>query len=472
MDEFLLNCTYSNELKYKHLYVKKNSFFKALVENLEGYHELLKPVVKEIHKKGGESYLVGGATRDLIAGFKPKDFDVLVKNFELEELREKLGKIGRLTKHPRIKNHIGLIINETKIDFFIPQKEINGVIKHSKKYTVKEFLSCYDYTINSAAINLKDYELTYLKNTLKDIKNKKLRLIDNNYNLENTKENRFLRAFRFIAKHNLSFEEKTLQFYKKNFKKIMDTFKNEREELKQTITYEIYYTLAGKYAGKAVTILVENEMFDDLIEIYTSYEDWIGENKEYSKNLPDENSFLISDYNIEYGEFSAKGWLAFKSPKNPIVQEIIKRIKELNIRKEYDVYFTGGILQGWHTWDLDIGVCGPYDEEYVRKILRELIKIGFKYHVYIDAYFIKEKFKALEFIPISQFSESDVFTKEVYLYSNHFCYNGIVREDIIENSEKITEGFYYQEYPFPFPKHFKRIREGHRYSPPISIYDL
>lgn len=430
----------------------------------------LNKIIQYLQTKKYPCYVVGGAPRDFLIGEIPKDYDILVKNISLEKLKKELENFGELTFLSQVKNHIGLKINNKKIDFFIPNKLINKEIKYSEKYTVKDHLNSFDFTMNGLGICLETYQLYDVKNALKDLSNKEIRLINfeiKNENKINIEVNRFMRALRFLSKlKDFTIEEKTLSIHKKKFKKIIKKIKKER------LRYEFYYVIAEKYAGKTISLLVEENMLDAILKEYLSSKEWLDESNSYSDNLEKPQRFQLTNMEIEYGEFKKKGWFSFKDINNSIVQEIIKKIKELNIKKEYEVYIASSILTNCFTWDLDISISGPYNEEYIQEILHKITKIGFDYHFYVDVSYVPESFKEIEKKPINEQAKKGNILRETYIYSNTFKRDGKIKTELKEEFEKINKNLYYTELIWPYDKHFKKIEEGHQYKEAISIYNL
>ena len=90
---------------------------------------------------------------------------------------------------------------------------------------------------------------------------------------------------------------------------------------------------------------------------------------------------------LQYGEFVGNEWFGVGGPNHPLIQKIIKEIREIPNINVFDVFITGGILEDWITWDLDVILTGSYQPKHLIKILRDIVKIGFDYHIYIDVVF-------------------------------------------------------------------------------------
>ena len=52
---------------------------------------------------------------------------------------------------------------------------------------------------------------------------------------------------------------------------------------------------------------------------------------------------------------------------------------------KYDVWLTGGFLEGWDTWDIDIILTGPYKPKLIKSLLYNGTNLGIKkYNMFVD----------------------------------------------------------------------------------------
>lgn len=150
----------------------------------------LKLVSEEAGREGLSLYLVGGALRDYFLGLNPKDFDLLFEgNYErlegfLKKLSEKLGaSYFTLGKKDCIYR---MVKGGVVLDFSI----ISGK-------DIKEDLWRRDFTVNSIAYSFSEKRFYIHPDSLKDLKEKRLRITSPEAFLKDPL--RILRAFRYMA---------------------------------------------------------------------------------------------------------------------------------------------------------------------------------------------------------------------------------------------------------------------------------
>ena len=168
--------------------------------------EKIQPILQEIINSGGIAYLVGGSVRDLVLKRKVKDIDIEVHNISIDLLQKCLEKFG----HVRLvgKKFGVLRIDGFDIDWSLPRKDSKGrkpKVEIDPEMTIKEALRRRDLTMNAMAIDLGSCE-TDLKiidpfDGLKDIKEKKMRVVDKDLFLEDPL--RFFRVMQFIGRFEI-----------------------------------------------------------------------------------------------------------------------------------------------------------------------------------------------------------------------------------------------------------------------------
>lgn len=173
---------------------------------------------------------------------------------------------------------------------------------------------------------------------------------------------------------------------------------------------------------------------------------------------------ITEEFNVklQYGEFVGNKWLAIGGPEHSVVQKIIKEIQEIPKINEFDVYILGGILEDWVTLDLDVVLTGEFKPNYLRRILREIVKIGFDNQFYIDVVFKKELWRIDLMTPENHQEESGW----VWEYSSLFKQD----DEVIQKFKYYPEyGIFKRFYWLPFPKHIEKINSGYRYKKPVQI---
>lgn len=165
-------------------------------------------VLYRLHKAGYAAYLVGGGVRDLLLGFKPKDFDVATDALpeEVKELFRNCRLIGRRFRLAHI--HFGREIVEVATfrgqhgDGDEDEALVrDGMIVRDNVYgTLEEDAWRRDFTVNALYYNIADFSLVDYTGGLEDLNHRRLRLIGDPAIRLQEDPVRILRAIRFAAK--------------------------------------------------------------------------------------------------------------------------------------------------------------------------------------------------------------------------------------------------------------------------------
>ena len=211
-------------------------------------------IIQEIIKYSSdvEIYCVGGFLRDLFLEKENFDKDLIVNGIDAKEY--------------------ALLLSEKLDATFIPLDEVNKiyrlVLKDKKNCiditnilndSIEQDLKRRDFTINSVAVNLKTFEIIDINNGLKDLKNKKIRMIEE----KNFKEDslRLLRAYRFQASTGFDIESKTEHTIKKYISLI-------NNPAKERINYELMKLFSGEYTVKALLNMEKSGILYEILPIY------------------------------------------------------------------------------------------------------------------------------------------------------------------------------------------------------------
>lgn len=169
-------------------------------------------LLKLIENEGFNAFIVGGALRNIALDITPTDYDICT-NMPLTLLEEKFKNMVVETKG---KSFLSIKIKYKNVIYEITNTRIEDEYKKpgfpsSTKLTpsIHEDLKRRDFTINALAYSpslglIDDY------NSLEDIHNGILRTIGNPFRRFSEDPSRILRGIRFVASHNLSIEENTL----------------------------------------------------------------------------------------------------------------------------------------------------------------------------------------------------------------------------------------------------------------------
>ncbi|CCC57960.1 CCA tRNA nucleotidyltransferase [Caloramator australicus] len=206
--------------------------------------DIIKEICVFFKGKDVKAFLVGGAVRDIILGYKLSDIDIAVDKDFLslaeEFSQEKGGHVFLM--HEDVAR---VIIGDFTIDFC-----------RMKGETIEEDLKKRDFTINAIAKGLKDDKIIDILGGIKDLKDGIIKVVYPDALLDDPL--RMLRAFRLKGKLNFKIEENTLNLIKKNYKRI-------NEVSGERIRDEIFKILDGE---KSYEILRELDEVSLLSEIF------------------------------------------------------------------------------------------------------------------------------------------------------------------------------------------------------------
>jgi len=164
-------------------------------------------VLYRLHKSGFHACLVGGAVRDLLLGIKPKDFDIATDATpeQVKSLFRNSRLIGRRFRlaHIVFGRHVIEVAtfrgdHETsKADH---SHESGRILRDNVFGEIGEDVWRRDFTANALYYDISDFSIIDYVEGLKDIRNKKLRLIGEVETRFREDPVRMLRAIRFSAK--------------------------------------------------------------------------------------------------------------------------------------------------------------------------------------------------------------------------------------------------------------------------------
>jgi len=182
-------------------------------------------VMRHLNNSGFESYLVGGAVRDLLLNKRPKDFDVAT-NATPEEIR-KLFKNARIIGRRFRIVHVLFgreVIEVTTFRGHHPQDEEQPNNKHTSLTndqgmllrdnvfgSVEEDALRRDFSVNALYYSSKDFCVYDYTNGIEDLKKQELRLIGDPAQRFKEDPVRILRALRFAAKLQFTIEPSTYE---------------------------------------------------------------------------------------------------------------------------------------------------------------------------------------------------------------------------------------------------------------------
>lgn len=159
------------------------------------------------------AYLVGGASRDILMRKTPNDFDIEIYDITPDEFNIIMKKldakgVGKNFFVYKYKNFdLSLPRIENKTGYGHKGFSVN-ITQNEKEATLRR-----DFTINSIMINIFSGEILDFYGGIDDIKNKIIRLVDEDKFKEDSL--RVLRAMQFASRFKFKIENNTLEICKK-----------------------------------------------------------------------------------------------------------------------------------------------------------------------------------------------------------------------------------------------------------------
>lgn len=173
-------------------------------------------VLYRLHKAGFHAHLVGGAVRDLLLGFTPKDFDVATDATpeEVNKLFRNCRLIGRRFRLAHI--HFGRTIIEVatfrtghESSQSGSQDESGRIVRDNVFGELADDVWRRDFTANALYYDVSDFSVIDFVGGFEDIKKQRLHLIGDVETRYREDPVRMLRAIRFSAKLNFTIDEQS-----------------------------------------------------------------------------------------------------------------------------------------------------------------------------------------------------------------------------------------------------------------------
>lgn len=170
----------------------------------------IKEIARILNNESFQCFLVGGAVRDSIMGFTPKEYDIAT-NAKPEDVQ----RIFKYTIPTGIKHGtILVILDDMHVEITTFRSDGNysdGRHPDKVEYTasIEDDLPRRDLTINAMAYNISDGNLIDMFDGMKDIKNKIIRSVGNPYERFTEDGLRIMRAIRFATRLNFNIEKET-----------------------------------------------------------------------------------------------------------------------------------------------------------------------------------------------------------------------------------------------------------------------
>ena len=178
-------------------------------------------VLYGLHEAGFESYLVGGAVRDLLLGGAPKDFDVATNATpeQVQEVFRRCRLIGRRFRiaHVRFGGEIIEVTtfrggaSEEHEDSEHRQMESGRIVRDNVFGTLEEDALRRDFTVNALYYSIADFSVLDFADGLADLQARQMQLIGDPEVRYREDPVRMLRAARLAAKLRFSIAPASLQ---------------------------------------------------------------------------------------------------------------------------------------------------------------------------------------------------------------------------------------------------------------------
>jgi tRNA nucleotidyltransferase (CCA-adding enzyme) len=174
----------------------------------------LAEIIQDLHETGFRAVVVGGAVRDALFGFAPKDFDIEVYGTAYDRLAGFLARYGRVDLVGKAFGVVKLFRSSYgEVDFSLPRRENKIGLGHrdfhtafDENITPREAASRRDFTINAMAYDPVRDELLDFFGGADDLKNRVLRATSEAFREDPL---RVLRGMQFVCRFNLTVDPKT-----------------------------------------------------------------------------------------------------------------------------------------------------------------------------------------------------------------------------------------------------------------------
>lgn len=195
----------ANRIPVKKHRINKKLISKAALDTCKG-----------LHQAGFDAYIVGGAVRDLLLDFKPKDFDVAT-NATPEEVHEVFRKSRIIGKRFRLV-HVRFGREIIEVSTFRGHHDNKGdasvndtgrILRDNIFGSIEDDALRRDFTANALYYNPANEEVLDFHNGLKDLKSGILRMIGQPEVRYQEDPVRMLRAVRLSAKLGLTLDKQT-----------------------------------------------------------------------------------------------------------------------------------------------------------------------------------------------------------------------------------------------------------------------
>ncbi len=281
-------------------------------------------ILEKLNRNGFESYIVGGAVRDMSIGLTPNDIDITTSATP----EEVISLFPKTYPSGIAFGTVTVVIEDEEFEvttFRTDGKYLDGRRPETVAFgkSIEEDLSRRDFTINAMAMDI-DGNITDPFRGLHDIEEKIVRCVGNPEKRFAEDALRMMRAIRFASRYGFAIEENTFNSIKK-FAHTIEKVSLER------INQEFSKILLSKNPKFGVELLHETGLFDFIFPI--SFNDIKGNIKNIDKvpaNLELRLATMFLELDSEIVEKTLKT-LKFTNITIKNVAALVKGYAELNI---------------------------------------------------------------------------------------------------------------------------------------------
>lgn len=254
-------------MSVQHWWMGIQSRLKGDMRQAQEYRQPLSPIMPEVikilktlHRAGFEAYIVGGGVRDLLAGFQPKDFDVVTdaRPYQVRKLFKYSRIIGRRFRLVHVRYG-------RRRDDFIEVATFRCGVKRSLAWWRKHsnYNNCYgtcytdvwrrDFTMNALLYDIQRQVVIDYCGGVQDIQNRTIRIMGDPDVRFQEDAIRILRAIRLASKLGFEIESATAQ-----------SLHHQRMLLSQASPERLYLEVIklfyGGYGQAAWRVLLEHDV--------------------------------------------------------------------------------------------------------------------------------------------------------------------------------------------------------------------
>lgn len=177
----------------------------------------------------------------------------------------------------------------------------------------------------------------------------------------------------------------------------------------------------------------------------------------------DHNSTEVWKGEIIYGPYTNDVWYSVGGWNHPRFQAYLNDVKGCyNLFRGLNLYVTGGLLEDWHSWDIDWVITGHYDPLKIQMAMHCIVDRGFHHKLYPDVHYSQRLYSNYDWQRGGPGYE-DWF----YEISNTFIREG-VKADM--SFMEPVDGMYRRWLSMPGEKNLQKHKEGYKYKQPVQIF--